>query len=535
MTTSPNMNLQIPSVGVTLGPQYAVDVNNSLLLVDEHDHSPGYGVPVTPSGLNINATLSMQSNNLTVVRTVRFDPFSSPSFPSEPSDLGCLSVIDDDLYYTDEVGNLVRLTENGNVAGTPGSISGLVSPASASFVSGTGTFVFQSNTNTAANMDIASLILRNTTPSSFGLTLAPPTLSSNYTITLPALPIGGLKILRMDTSGNMSATLDVDNSTLEISSSTLRVKALGIGTAQLADASVTAAKLAADVPLMQQQTFSSNGTFTVPAGCTYLEFTLVGAGGGGGGGAGRGSNPGVVAVGGGGGGGGGAGQFKTISVAPTSGEIFTITVGTGGSPGTAGVPDGNGGAGTMGTASSAFRTTPALGPYLIAYGGTPGNPGQVNVLQGNQSGGNGSTTLSPATASATQAIGGIADTSGQTGGSAVYQPQGGAGGSGGRIGVWASGAGGTDFQGNGAGTSGGSSNAGGGGGAGGAGYAGPGGAGGAGGIFSSTDAQQGSPGATVGSGGGGGGGGSDGSPSNSGAQGGAGANGIVIVSYIAPM
>lgn len=256
-TITPNMNLIVPAVGVTLGPQYAVDVNNSLLIVDGHDHSPGYGVPVTPSGLNINSDLSFQNHNLTLARTLRMAPFTSPDAPTDPTDLGCLYVIDDDLYYTDEAGNVIRITESGNVAGTPGSISGLVAPASASYNSGAGKFVWQSNTNTSADMDFGSAILRNNTPGSFGLTLAPPTLSSNYTITLFTLP-ASLKILRSDNSGNMSATLDVDNSTIEISSNNLQVKDLGITTAKIANGAITNTQVNASASIAYSKLNLSN-------------------------------------------------------------------------------------------------------------------------------------------------------------------------------------------------------------------------------------------------------------------------------------
>jgi len=52
---SPNMNLPIPGVGQTLGPTWATDLNNSLTLVDQHNHTAGYGVPIPPAGLKVFA------------------------------------------------------------------------------------------------------------------------------------------------------------------------------------------------------------------------------------------------------------------------------------------------------------------------------------------------------------------------------------------------------------------------------------------------------------------------------------------------
>lgn len=238
---SPNMQLPVPIVGVEPGQQFAIDVNNCMSLIDAHDHTAGSGVAITPNGLNINTDLPFGNNNLINARSLRMTAQSAPL--ALASDLGCLYVSGVDLYYNDENGNQVRITQSGGVAGSPGSISNLTSPASASYVAGSQTFVWQSDANTAANMDAGSLILRNITANSFGITLSPPSLGSNYTITLPALP-ASQKFMTIDNSGNMSAPWAVDNSTLEIASSTtLQIKDLGVITAKLADANVTMPKL----------------------------------------------------------------------------------------------------------------------------------------------------------------------------------------------------------------------------------------------------------------------------------------------------
>lgn len=128
--------------------------------------------------------------------------------------LGSLSASDNaalctsgvDLYYRDGNGNNVRLTQSGSIVGTAGSISGLGSPASASYVSGSGTFIWQSAALTSAIMDMGSIILRPTTASANGVTIAPPAgLGANYTMTLPAGVPASTLPLQMDSSGNVSA------------------------------------------------------------------------------------------------------------------------------------------------------------------------------------------------------------------------------------------------------------------------------------------------------------------------------------------
>lgn len=203
--TSTNMNLPIPQVGNEAGPQYATDVNNCLTLVDQHNHSPGYGTQINPNGLNINADLPMNTNNLTTARTVRFT--SQPTVLAAAADVGCLYEVVNDLYFNDGLGNNVRITQSGGVAGTPGSISNLVPPASVAYVALTKTFVFQSDTMTAANLDVGNVILRTLSVSSPGLTLqAPSSISSDYVISLPLLPASNLPV-SIDASGNMSAAL----------------------------------------------------------------------------------------------------------------------------------------------------------------------------------------------------------------------------------------------------------------------------------------------------------------------------------------
>lgn len=252
---SPNMNLPIPVVGQEAGPDYAQDVNNSLTIVDQHNHSPGSGVQISPAGININTALTFNTNFATGLAGLTLVAQSSTPAVNTIYESGV------DLYYVDGLGNNIQITKNGGVAGSPGSISNLTSPASATYVSASSTFVWQSDVSKAANMDAGSLLMRNLTPNStFALTLQPPSaLGNNYSLTLPNLP-GSLSLLTIDTSGNIAGSISVSGGITgsSIAANTItsgnialatiteaNMAPLSIGTPELINGSVTQPKRAA--------------------------------------------------------------------------------------------------------------------------------------------------------------------------------------------------------------------------------------------------------------------------------------------------
>lgn len=286
-TISPNMSLVIPSTGVTPGPDFANEVNSSLATIDQHDHSPGYGVQITPAGLNINTDLPILANNLTLARSVRFSGLSSTGDLSA-SDNGSIEKIGVDLYYRDGNGNNIRLTQSGSIAGTSGSITNLVSPASVTYVSGTPAFVFQSDVNTAANIDGGSYVLRNITANSKGITLNPPSaLANNYSITLPAALPASVKFLTIDNSGNIGDTIYIDSSTIVVSSNVMMVPANGITSNEIANGSIIINKLGGSSADGISLTVSGGvmklinagrvqgGNFTISTGTTAFAYPIT--------------------------------------------------------------------------------------------------------------------------------------------------------------------------------------------------------------------------------------------------------------------
>jgi hypothetical protein len=245
--TTPNMNLIEPAVGNTLSPTWATNLNTDMSLIDSHDHSSGKGVLINPSGMFISLDLPFNSNNATSLRSSRY--VAQGSTLSGAADLICAYAVGTagDLYWNDNNGNKIQITASGNVAGSQGSISSLASPAAATWVSGTATFVWTSTAGVAANMDAGTLVVRyrGSYPSPSGNYIAiqaPAALASGYSITLPALP-GAASFVQIDASGNLSNTIAVSHG-------------------------ITRANLAA----VGQQVSSSSGTSTVSTN-TYAAVT----------------------------------------------------------------------------------------------------------------------------------------------------------------------------------------------------------------------------------------------------------------------
>lgn len=369
---SPNMSLPVPVVGVDAGPDWATNINACLSQIDGHSHSAGSGVPITPSGLDINSALSFQSNDATNVRSVRFQPQSAPI--GDVSDIGCIYEAGGDLYYNDSSGNQIRITQSGSVAGASGTITGLPSgTASAAFVSGQGTFVFQKSTSTGGNVDIGTLILRYggsyPTPSGNYISLqVPSSISSGYSFTLPAaLPAASNALLASNTAGVMSY-INPDGSTIAVAAGVLLVPnkgitnlELGSGAAELgatatADGSGGVTYSFHNYTQVSYLTGGASGNFTVPANVSMLFVELCGGGGGG-------QYSATSSA----GGGGGAGSYPVFRAVPvTAGATIAYAVGAAGNGGVQG-----------GTVASAGGNT-TFGT-LVSKGGLPGGGGVGGV------------------------------------------------------------------------------------------------------------------------------------------------------------
>jgi hypothetical protein len=108
MPVTTNMNMTLPTVGVTVDPTWASNLNDALTnKLDLHDHTTGLGVRVPSAGLNINADLSFQSNDATNLRSVALNNNVS-TLPS--GDVRALYASGGNLYYNNNSGTAIQLT-----------------------------------------------------------------------------------------------------------------------------------------------------------------------------------------------------------------------------------------------------------------------------------------------------------------------------------------------------------------------------------------------------------------------------------------
>ena len=114
------MSLTLPTPSVTLGPEWATELNAALELVDSHDHTSGKGKKITPAAINVNSNLSLGGYSATEVLSAVFnDQSASPSTPSSVYSLN------GDLYWNNGSAVPVQLTSGGSIVSTPASVENL--------------------------------------------------------------------------------------------------------------------------------------------------------------------------------------------------------------------------------------------------------------------------------------------------------------------------------------------------------------------------------------------------------------------------
>lgn len=238
MAITSNMGLTLPDVSVTPGPTWASQINSDLTLIDQHNHTTGFGAPIPVAALDINDALDFGNNAATGLSYVGLNPQAAPGQTSSLYVDG-----NGDFWYKNSSGSDVQITSAGGLAATPGSIGGLPSgTAAVTYLLGAGKYVFTKATNQAAVMDVGPLIIRTGTAGSGGVVLTPHPSTASYGLQLPASLPGNPNVLLGSSSLGIMAFFTTD-STLALTSNSIGVSPGGITATQLATNSVETAKI----------------------------------------------------------------------------------------------------------------------------------------------------------------------------------------------------------------------------------------------------------------------------------------------------
>lgn len=182
------MNLILPTVSSTIGPDWANNLNAAITLVDAHDHTTGKGTKVPVSGININSNLPFNNYSATNVGSATFSNLSALTLT-----LNTIYVKDGDLYFNDVNGSNVRLTASGAInTGSIGGIGGDYVSASATlyYTDATLKYTFEDGAAANANITVAAITATDVTASGTA-TIAGALTASGATTLAGATTISG--------------------------------------------------------------------------------------------------------------------------------------------------------------------------------------------------------------------------------------------------------------------------------------------------------------------------------------------------------
>jgi hypothetical protein len=214
MADTPNMSLDLPIIGETLGPEYAEKNNTAFETIDSHSHVSGEGVQVPTAGLNINADLPLNGFAVTGANALTLQAVAGT-----PADLSVYSS-GGNLVYRNAAGNPVPITVGDSIAGTPGAIAGLGDGDSSAVFSDLAedfSWFFDGVNNKHAAFNIGDLRLHPfdglTAYTNFITLKSPTALASNYSLTLPTTLPASTSFVQVSAAGQLTYSNTIPNGT----------------------------------------------------------------------------------------------------------------------------------------------------------------------------------------------------------------------------------------------------------------------------------------------------------------------------------
>lgn len=117
---TPNLGMILPVPTVTLGPQWATELNAALTVIDNHDHTSAKGLRIVTAALNIDDDLTMNFHRLVDTEGLTLQPLGSPL--SGAGNEATVNNSGGDLYWTNGSGVPVQITAGGSVITVPASV-----------------------------------------------------------------------------------------------------------------------------------------------------------------------------------------------------------------------------------------------------------------------------------------------------------------------------------------------------------------------------------------------------------------------------
>jgi hypothetical protein len=199
------MGLITPIVGSDIGA-WGDKLNTICAQVDNHDHTDGKGLPITPDAMNIDDDLSMAGNGLTATGLVEFAAIAALT-----TGLTTLfvSAADNELYWRNASGTNVKLTLASSInTSLVGGIVGDYSSVGAQVAYDDANKVYTFKTQTSTWARLASGPVRiyeyNTSETVYAEIAVAAALAASYTITLPAALPGAQVAMQIAADGTVS-------------------------------------------------------------------------------------------------------------------------------------------------------------------------------------------------------------------------------------------------------------------------------------------------------------------------------------------
>lgn len=216
-----SLGITLPTVGSSTGPGWATSLNTALTTI-----ITTLETKVTPSGMDINADLSFTSGATDYrAKDVKALSLTNQAVTLSAGTYACTlfsTDSDGELYWNDNSGRQVQLTTDGSVnVSTTGGVTGAGYGASSVEINWDSANTQYKMRSGAAADDYASVLcndLKLNDGSANTLTVAAPSLSGDYTLTLPTgVAASNGSLVTMSTAGALASTMAPSVTTLATS------------------------------------------------------------------------------------------------------------------------------------------------------------------------------------------------------------------------------------------------------------------------------------------------------------------------------